>query len=227
VSATGYETLSDDVPIHVQLSPSQTLAKTIHVYKGSTIQVNVTDALGNPYPSEVTVYVGSTDRGKAGGSVTFQNACGCTTISTLGGEKVVPGSYTVTAVARVGALYFFSPASAQATQNVPNAYPTNLTKSFTAKLPLAAVPVTTVTVTVRQGATPLGNARVDISGGAGPSFVTGTTTSGGTNDGKVTLTVPSGSNYKITAWDSSGTLTGQLTNVSFSSGSASSTVQVS
>lgn len=204
----GYVTLADDVPpgaaAHVQLAPGQTLNTALRVYKPATIQVSVG---GWASGGTTTVYVGSSRKAQA-----FAYTGGTLTITSLGGESVVPGiPYTVSAVRVNGTERQYAPATSQ---TVPSGYPTNLTSLFSPALPLAPATTRTLTVRVRKGTTLIPGARVDVSGGPAPGYyLTGTTATSGTSKGNVTFTVRQGSSYNVTAWNQAATGTGQAINV--------------
>jgi Tfp pilus assembly protein PilV len=207
VSSAGYSTLSEDLPpngvARFPLAPSETKDSTLRIYKPARIYVSVTDSLGLPYVGIATVYVGSPRR-----SETFTvTGGGPITIDSLVGEPLVPG-LTYTAAART-ALGQFSPV---VSKSVPNDYPTDLTSSFVLQLSATPYAIGPTRVRVRNNGVLVANARVDVTGGPIPTYITGTTDA----NGEVELDIPQGTNYTITAWDPSGSPTGQRANENIS-----------
>jgi type II secretory pathway pseudopilin PulG len=199
-TSSGYETLSEDLPpstaARFTLAPSQTRDTALRVYKPATIYVSVKDSLGLPYVGTATVYVGSPRQ-----SETFTvTGGGPITIGTLGGEKIVPG--LVYSVSARTALNQFSPV---VSQTVPNDYPTDLTSTFVVQLSALPYAIGPTRVRVRNDGDLVPYARVDVTGGPIPTYLTGTTDA----NGEVELDIPQGTNYTITAWDPSGSPTGQ------------------
>jgi type II secretory pathway pseudopilin PulG len=199
VAATGFQTLPDDVSpagaAHVQLAPGQDFNTVIRVFRPCSIVVNIKNSNGTPYTGSSIVHVGSPRKGQS------FNVTGSTkTITTLGGESIVPGlQYTVGVVT---AANLFSPA---VTQPVPavGAYPSSLTGTFNVTLQSTAPVLKTLTITVKNAANAaVSGARVDVTGGPVPIFLTGVANTSGV----VAFSVPSGTGYAATAY--SGTLTG-------------------
>jgi hypothetical protein len=122
-------------------------------------------------------------------------------VLSIAGERVVPNvQYTARILASNGTY------STATTALVPNAYPTDNTKTFT--LTLGGTPSTMVALTVHVVNTS-GNrvtgAAVSVSGGPGSNvLLTGTSDS----SGDAVFSVPSNSSPGYTASATSGTLTG-------------------
>jgi hypothetical protein len=202
VSAPGYTTLSTDAspngPSHVQLSAGQSFNTTIRIYKAATINVNIQRS-GTAYTGSTSVTVSSSR-----GSQTFTATGGSLAITQIAGEAVVPGlQYTVSA--SDSALDYAAPVTAA----VPNAYPTDLTKTFTANMS----PPVPVTVNVKYSGANKSGATVTFKTGPLNVNLTGTTDA----NGNVVFTVPVGSGYTSTAtWSGhtgswSGSVTGTMT----------------
>jgi type II secretory pathway pseudopilin PulG len=197
VSATGYQTLRDDLPpasqAHVRLVDGQTFTTVLQVYKPATIYLQVRNTTGTPYAGTAPVTVSSSR-----GSQTFNVTGGSATVTQVAGEPVVPGiQYTVTTTA--GGQF-----AGIANQTVPNNYPVDLTSTF----PLTLQTYTTRTLTVRVQRTSgssVSGAAVTVLDGPVPVRLTGTTN----GSGNVTFTVPTGTAYRVTA--TSGSLSGGWT----------------
>jgi prepilin-type N-terminal cleavage/methylation domain-containing protein len=200
VTATGYQTLRDDAPpalaAHTKLSPGQTFTTVLRIYRPATMTILLRTASGAAYTSPANVTVGSPRAAQ-----TFSVTGGALTLTQLGGEPLVPGlRYTVAAQTPTNT---FAPAIAKA---VPNAYPTDLTSSYTLTVgstPLALTPLT-VKVTTAAGVA-VKNARVDVNGGPVPVYLTGVTDA----TGAVTIGVPAGTGYTVSVTGSAGEGTGQ------------------
>jgi hypothetical protein len=121
------------------------------------------------------------------GSQTFTTSTGSLVVTTINGEPVVPGiQYTVTSW-DAGLDY-----AAPVTQSVPNAYPTDLTSTFTTNMS----PPVPVTVTVKNtSGTPQSSATVTMTGGPLSVNLSGTTN----GSGQYVFNVPVGSGYTINA----------------------------
>jgi Tfp pilus assembly protein PilV len=189
-TATGYTVLRDDLPpssaAHVQLAPGQTFNTAIRVYRAATIRVALTDATGAAYTGAATVTVGSSRAAQS-----FAVSGGQLTVTSIGGEALVPGlNYTVAAYSADGR---WAPSSARA---VPDAYPNVLTSSFALALG-AAAPATSVLTAKVQTATgaAAAGARVDLTGGPSQAYLSAITDATGT----ATFTIPSGSAYTLAA----------------------------
>jgi type II secretory pathway pseudopilin PulG len=205
--APGYTTLKDDVSpaaaAHAQLAPGQTFNTVLRVYRPATINVLVnTAAGGGPYTGTATVTIGSPRTTQS-----FTVTGGSLSVTALNGEPIVPGlPYTVSAQTTAGN---YAPA---VTATVPNAYPTDLTSTFT--LMLSATTYTTSTLTVKvqtsSGAAVKG-ARVEVSGGPVPTYISAFADA----MGSLTVAVPPGSGYTVNvkgvSGEGAGTWTGSVT----------------
>jgi hypothetical protein len=146
--------------------------------------------------------------GKAG---TFTYTGGTLTVSSLGGEPIIPGiQYTIGARQTNGTSRQFVPSDSA---TVPAGYPTTLSTNFTVSMG-PVIPTRTITVQLRKSGTPVTGARVDVQGGPSPGYYL-TATSNGSGD--AVIRVPQGSGYTVTAWNAAGTGTGQALNVDASS----------
>jgi prepilin-type N-terminal cleavage/methylation domain-containing protein len=199
---SGYTLLKDDdvaqtpasANAHIQLAPSQIFPSTLRVYQGSNITVNLQKATnGAIYSGNATVTMSTTLRGTATNQ-SYPYVGSPLPINTFAGEPVIPspspiitGGYTASV-----SNGFYATSVTKAT--VPNAYPTDLTSSFT----LTGYPTGTFTATVTWAGNPVNGATVTLNGGpvAGWGPKTATTNSSGVatfND------VPEGSGYTFTA----------------------------
>jgi hypothetical protein len=214
---TGYTVHPSDVSpasaAHLQLSPGQTASTSIRVFRPATsILASVAAPPKNPSTNVNVAYTAHI--GSALAAESFSQTAGATsrTITTLGGKTLSPYAtpYGVGLTANVSTTnYFF--AGVTPTTAFPNAYPTDLTKTFT--LPngtwYAAAATKVLTVSVTAGGVAQSGARVVVTGqptsptGASPVFVTGTTTTAGT----VAIRVPQSTTYSIRAWSSDWTKT--------------------
>jgi prepilin-type N-terminal cleavage/methylation domain-containing protein len=194
---TGYELLPEDKtpnpPAHKQVAPGEFFRTSLRVYKPCTITVNLVDAAGLPFTATSTVTINSSSRG----TQTFTVTGGTLALTDFNGVKIVPGPYTVAATASPD----FVGRSVQ--QNVPNVYPTDLSKTFTIVMTStpsrARLNVTTKSAT---GNITLANTRVNISGGPSGIFFTAVTNSSGlavfdvpVGVGDYTVSVPAQGNY--------------------------------
>lgn len=96
VAKTGYETLKENLPpasmARVALATTQLFQTIIHVYRPAVVNITLVDPLGNPFTGATSVVISSTR-----GSGTFTTATGSLSITTIAGEKIVPGlDYTIT-----------------------------------------------------------------------------------------------------------------------------------
>ena len=189
-SLAGYTVLRDDRPpssaAHVQLAASQTVDRTLRMYKPSTIFVHVRDAFGQPYTGAATVVVSSTM-----GTQSFSTLTGELTVTAIAGEPLVPSlTYTVGATAP-GAVA----SAVQAVVPDAGAYPTTNTKDFTLTMtPSATQPLQVQLRDATSPSTAIPNAVVNVGGGPSNVFVTGTTNA----SGLVTFLVPGGSSPQYT-----------------------------
>jgi hypothetical protein len=189
-AAAGYTVLRDDLSpssaAHVQLAPGQTFNTAIRVYKAATINVSLTDSTGALYAGPATVTVGSSRAAQS-----FSVGGGQLTVTSIGGEPVVPGlSYTVSAYSSTGR---WAPSTARA---VPDSYPNVLTSSFALQLGAAAPATTVLTAKVQNAAgAAVAGARVDLTGGPNQAFLSATSDTTGT----ATFTLPTGTAYTLAA----------------------------
>ena len=202
-AAGGYVTLRDDTPpssaARTALVAGQTFNTIIRMYKPSTIFVVVKNPDGTQYTGTGSVTVGSSR-----GTQTYAFSNGQLTVTSVAGELVVPNlQYTVRILASNGQY------SAPTTALVPNAYPTDLTKTFISTLTgtAGAMPVLTVKVVNASGVAQA-NAAVTVSGGPSSNILlTGTTNA----SGLAVFSVPSNSSPGYTTAATLGALTGTAT----------------
>jgi Tfp pilus assembly protein PilV len=200
---TGYVTLRDDLPpataSRTALVAGQTFNTVIRMYKAATIYVVAKNPDGSLYTGTASATIGSSR-----GTQTFSFTGGQLTVQTLAGEAVVPNvQYTARVLASNG-MY-----STATTALVPNAYPTDLTKTFTLTLggTAAAMPALTVKVVNASGVVQA-NAAVTVSGGPGSNILlTGMTNA----SGLAVFSVPSNSTPGYTTSATLGALTGTAT----------------
>jgi hypothetical protein len=197
---TGYVTLRDDAPpataSRTALVAGQTFNTVIRMYKPATIYVVAANQDGSLYTGTATATIGSPR-----GTQTFSFTGGQLTVQTLAGEAVVPNvQYTARSLASNG-MY-----STAMTALVPNAYPTDLTKTFTLTLGGTAAVMPTLTVkVVNASGVVQPNAAVTVSGGPGSNILlTGTTNA----SGLAVFSVPSNSSPGYTTSATLGALTG-------------------
>ena len=200
----GYVTLRDDVPpaaaARTSLGPGQTFSTVLRMYQPATINVAIQDVFGNPYTATTIVSVGSSRA-----SQEFTVTGGSRTLTTLGGEPIVPSlQYTVGARADPpGPTNLFA---RSVTQVVPDAYPTDLDTNFV--LRLLPSPTSGFNVLVRDtGAIPVPGARVVVSGGPFPVYLTSFANAGG----DASFDVPPGPGYTIFATGVNGEGSGSVT----------------
>jgi Tfp pilus assembly protein PilV len=202
-AATGYVTLRDDLPpttaSRTSLVAGQTFNTVIRMYKPATINVVAKNPDGSLYTGTASATIGSSR-----GTQTFSFTGGQLTVQTLAGEAVVPNvQYTARILASNGQY------STATTALVPNAYPTDLTKTFTLTLSgtTAVMPTLTVKVVNASGVVQA-NAAVTVSGGPGSNILlTGTTNA----SGLAVFNVPSNSTPGYTTAATLGALTGTAT----------------
>lgn len=204
VAAPGYDTLAADVPpssaAHLQLAPGQVLTTVLRVYRPSTINIVLRDALGQPYAGAATVSVASSRVAQE-----FPATGGSLSVTQVGGESVAPGlPYTVSARAAGSPLALFARA---VTQVVPQDYPNDLTSNFTLTLTPYATGTLSVQVRKTTGGAAVPGARVEVTGGPVPVFLTGTSNS----SGAISFAVPVGSGYTVNASGANGEGAGQAT----------------
>lgn len=182
----GYVVLAEDTPpgaaAHAQLAPGQTFDTALRVYRPATIEIELRASDGSAYGGVATVTVSSSR-----GSEAFEYTGGPLTVTTIGGEQVVPGlEYTVSAVGAGGVE------APPATQYVPDDYPTDLSSSFTLTFP----PVGVLAVSVTWAGAPASGATVTVTGGPDDVSLSGTTDA----TGAVTFAnVTAGTGYTVTA----------------------------
>ncbi len=246
---TGYVTLYDTVspaaPAHVQLSPGQTWSTVLSIYKPATITVQLKNNDGSTFAGAANATVSYT-RNSTPYSKTLAYAGSPLTITTFteGSQTVqaIPGiSYSASAVgnpANGGYPNGFYQAVWNAgasrwdpqtslTENVPDAYPTTLTHTFT----LTNAPLAKLNVTVKNSAgTACSNGSVTVSagpwGGAPWNFsltrtMTGTSAAQFDSGGSA---VPLGTGYSIKGV--SGTHIATLTNQTVVAGTNTFNVNV-
>jgi type II secretory pathway pseudopilin PulG len=200
VTAPGYTTLREDTPPASSAQSSivggQTFQTILRVYKPSTVTIVAKNANGTPYTGTATATLSSSR-----GSQSFSFTGGTINVPSIAGELVVPNvQYTARILASNG-MY-----STPTTALVPNAYPTDNTKTFTLSLNATAVTMVAFTVHVQNlvGNRVVG-ATVNVTGGPGSNIaLTGTSDT----SGNVTFSVPSNAapGYAVAA--TSGTLSG-------------------
>ena len=202
-SVPGYVTLRDDLPpataSRTALVAGQTFNTVIRMYKPATINVVAKNPDGSLYAGTASATIGSSR-----GTQTFSFTGGQLTVQTLAGEAVVPNvQYTARILASNGQY------STATTSLVPNAYPTDLTKTFTLTLGGTAAVMPTLTVkVVNASGVVQANAAVTVSGGPGSSILlTGTTNA----SGLAVFNVPSNSAPGYTTAATLGALNGTVT----------------
>jgi type II secretory pathway pseudopilin PulG len=200
VTAPGYTTLREDTPpastAQSAIVGGQTYQTILRVYKASTVTIVAKNANGTAYTGTATATISSSR-----GSQSFSFTGGTINVPSIAGELVVPNvQYTARILASNG-MY-----STPTTALVPNAYPTDNTKTFTLTLGGTAATMVAFTVHVQNS---VGNrvvgATVSVTGGPSSNIeLTGTSDS----SGNVVFSVPSNSvpGYAVTA--TSGTLSG-------------------
>jgi type II secretory pathway pseudopilin PulG len=187
----GYVVLKDTQPpqstVHFPLSPGQLQPATIKIYQPATIYVRLLNFDGTAFTGSASVNVTSVR-----GTQTFAYTSPQLAVTALNGEALVPGiNYTVS----ISGGFIASSNSGV----VPNAYPTDLTSTFS----FTNVQMATVVVPVTNAATPAAKCTattVTITGG--PLNITGTTLQAGTDtNGNATFSanVPVGTGYTIKA----------------------------
>ena len=202
-SVPGYVTLRDDLPpataSRTALVAGQTFNTVIRMYKPATINVVAKNPDGSLYAGTASATIGSSR-----GTQTFSFTGGQLTVQTLAGEAVVPNvQYTARILASNGQY------STATTSLVPNAYPTDLTKTFTLTLGGTAAVMPTLTVkVVNASGVVQANAAVTVSGGPGSNILlTGTTNA----SGLAVFNVPSNSAPGYTTAATLGALNGTVT----------------
>lgn len=193
-SLSGYETLPVDLPpapvAHLQVAPSQTAPTSqIRIFKPGTINVRVESSPGVLYTGTATVQVTSSTP-LNGNTSTFTTNTGLVTVTTVAGQKVVPGvSYTIKALTT-------TPLCAALSAPTWSNYPADPTTSAT--LVLGACPSGSLTVNVQQLGANAPNATVHLTGG--PNNITVSPDPTTDASGNVTFSnVPAGTGYTVAA----------------------------
>lgn len=200
VAAPPYVTLREDTPpantARSSIVGGQTFQTVLRVYRPSTVTILAWNANGTPYTGSATATVSSSR-----GSQSFSVSGGTLNVTSIAGELVVPNvQYTARILASNG-MY-----STPTTALVPNAYPTDNTKTFTLTLGGATAPMISLTVRVlNSSGARVAGATVTVTGGPGSNVaLTGTSDS----SGNAVFSVPSNSSPGYTTTATSGTLTG-------------------
>jgi prepilin-type N-terminal cleavage/methylation domain-containing protein len=214
VSATGYQTLPEDLPpapaASTSLAGSQVFTTVVRVFRPVAINVRLVDTTGAPYTGAATVTVSST---RGAGSVPVTG--GTASITQIAGSALVPSvSYTVGAAASGG--YY----AAATTLVVPSAYPTTLSSDVTLVMKNYTSGQMTVKLKDSTGVVVTGSPVV-VSGGPGNIAVSGVSDSTGT----ATVAVPSGTSPTYTIFVPARTGYGQA-NTSAAGPSGTGTVTV-
>jgi type II secretory pathway pseudopilin PulG len=208
---TGYVTLYDTVspksPAHVQLSPGQTWPTALYIYQPATIYLDLRNSDGTAFtPAGTTTATLKYTRNSTAytKNVSYTGSPVTVTTMTEGSNtvQVIPGlPYTASALS--GGFYEYDPATqtveTSKTENVPDAYPTTLTHTFT----LTNAPTAALSVQVTRSGVACKGATVTVSagpwGGAPWNFsVTGTTDASTGAAAVLNVPVlPSGTTYTI------------------------------
>jgi type II secretory pathway pseudopilin PulG len=203
VTVPGYQTLADDAspktPSHVTLAPSQTYNTAIHIYKPATLYLQLNDAAtGTAYAGSANVTLSSSRK-----TATFAFKNGDPPVTTLGGEPLVPNSYTVTAVSPTNPCVQSDALPAPVT--IPADYAHNVLTS-TIPLTLNTLVPQNVSVHVQKSTgTAVSNATVQVSDNPDPGCGITTATTNATGD--ATLKLPPDDGWSISV--TSGTLKGR------------------
>ncbi len=167
----GFEALADDVSpaaaAHVQLAPGQTFNTALRIYRPAILTVVLENSDGSSYTGNATVKLSSDRKPEQ----TFAVSGGVGTIMVLGGEKLVPGTYTASATTGTGLC------ADEVTQGVPDDYPSVMTS--TVVLTLDACPTGTMAVQTNWGGAAAAGATVTVAGGPNSISVSGTADSSG------------------------------------------------
>jgi type II secretory pathway pseudopilin PulG len=225
---TGYVTLYDTVspasPAHVQLSPGQTWPTALYIYQPATIYIDLKNFDGTPYTGTGTNATVSYTRNSTPYSKVFAYSGSTLSVTSMteGTQTVqtIPGvSYKVSVL---GGPFYYKDTTASplnsGTANVPDAYPSVLTHTFT----FTNAELATVTATVKKGptgTTPCTSATVTVTGGPFSGAPWNFSASATTNSSGVATipNVPVGSGYTIKA-TKSGWSTATSTTTSVASG---------
>jgi hypothetical protein len=197
---TGYVPLRDDLPpgtaARTSIVAGQTFNTVLRMYKPCSITILPKNPDGTTYTGSGTATLSSSR-----GAQSYAFTGGTLTVTSIAGEQVVPNiSYTARILAANGT--YSTPVTAVA----PNAYPTDLTKTYALTLggTAGAMPTLTVKVVNASGVVQA-NATVTVSGGPGSNILlTGTTNA----SGLAVFGVPSNSSPGYTTAATLGTLTG-------------------
>jgi hypothetical protein len=202
-ASTGYVTLREDLPpstsARTALVGGQTFQTVLRMYKPCTIYVAATNSDGTPYTGTATATVASSR-----GTQSFTFTGGQLTVPMVAGEQVVPNvQYTVRILASNGTY------STPVTALVPNAYPVDLTKTFSQALGGTPAALQSLTVkVVNASGVAQANAAVTVSGGPGSNILLAGTTDA---SGNAVFSVPGNSSPGYTTTATIGTLTGNAT----------------
>jgi hypothetical protein len=208
---TGYVTLYDTVspaaPAHVQLSPGQTWPTALYIYQPATIYLDLRNSDGTtftPAGSSTATLKYTRNSTQYSKNLSYTGSLLTVTSMTEGSNTVqtIPGiAYTASALN--GGFYEYDPVAqtpeVSKTENVPDAYPTTLTHTFT----LTNAPTAALSVQVTRSGVACKGATVTVSagpwGGAPWNFsVTGTTNASTGAAAVLNVPVlPSGTTYTI------------------------------
>jgi type II secretory pathway pseudopilin PulG len=203
VTVPGYQTLADDAspktPSHVTLTPSQTYDTAIHIYKPATLNVQLNDATtGAAYAGTANVTMSSARK-----TATFAFKNGDPAVTTLGGEPLVPNSYTVTAVSTTNPCVQSDAMAPPVT--IPADYAHNVLTSTVALTLNTLVPQNVSVHVQKSTGVAVSGASVQVSDNPDPGCgVTAATTN---STGNATLQLPPDDGWSISA--TSGTLKGR------------------
>lgn len=192
VARFGYEVLPEDVSpspaAHMQLTAGQLFTTVIRLYKPATISVKLLDGAGGSFLGDASVTISSSR-----GSQTSTATGGSLVVAELDGIPVVPSlQYTVGAWS--GSLF----ATAQE-RVVPDAYPNDLTSTFT--LTLGAPSTAKIQVHVRDGSgNPIAGAYLTIDDGPSSVHLGATANNGGI----LLMDVPSGAQVYTVSFPAQG-----------------------
>ncbi|HEY7603480.1 MAG TPA: hypothetical protein VH760_04395 [Gaiellaceae bacterium] len=203
---TGYVTLYDTVspksPAHVQLSPGQTWPTALYVYRPATIYLDLRNSDGTtfvPTGSSTATLKYTRNSIQYTKNVSYTGSPVTVTTMTEGSNTVqtIPG-LPYTASATGGGFYQYDPATqtveTSKTENVPDAYPTTLTHTFT----LTNAPTASLSVQVTRSGNPCKGATVTVNNGPWTGTFTGTTDASTGAAAVLTVPVlPTGTTYTI------------------------------
>ena len=181
ITATGYQTLPDDVPpapaASTALASGQVFTTDIHIYKPVTLNVKLVDAAGAPFTAASTVSLSSI-RGADSMALTGGSA----SVTSVGSSPLIPNvSYTVGA----SATGYYATAT---TFTMATSYPTSLSTDVT--LVMKPYASGKIQVTLKDSAsTAISGLSVVVTGGPGSVALVGADTDA---SGTTTISVPSG-----------------------------------